>query len=140
MKKLVFVDADVFIAISRSDDSNHKKALKILHRLKEMPVLFITSNYVFSEVVTVLSIRMGRHAALAFIKKIKSPTSIYGVNWVTEEIEALAIEKYKQQKSKNVSFVDCTNMAIVDFHRLDYIFSFDSLYKRNGYQLLTESL
>ncbi len=51
----VFVDSDAFIALAKEDDSNHKKAKQIFEHLQKKSVTFITSNYVFSEVITVLS-------------------------------------------------------------------------------------
>lgn len=33
---------------------------------------------------------------------------------------------------KNVSFVDCANIALIKHDRLDAIFSFDRIYKKNG--------
>lgn len=133
--RTVFVDTDAFIALSKENDSNHKKALRIFAFLEKKDVIFFTSNYVFSEAVTVLSMRVGRAAALAFIKELKSSPNSYHAKWVTEEIEDLAIEKYKKQTTKNISFTDCTNMAIVDEYAIDYIFSFDAIYKKNSYKL-----
>lgn len=135
---IIFVDTDAFVAFVKKDDSNHKKAVKLFEAMEKKPVMFTTSNYVFSEAVTVISQRVGRDVALDFINELKSPANAYDIKWVTEEIEMQAIEKYKQQTSKNVSFTDCTNMVMLDTYGIDSIFSFDSIYKKNGYNLATE--
>ena len=47
-----------------------------------------------------------------------------------------AINVFKAQTSKNTSFVDCSNMAYLQqlhWLRLDAIFSFDAIYKKNGF-------
>ena len=136
----LFVDSDAFIALARVDDSSHDKALKILDMLKQDQYTFITSNYVFSEVVTVLSLRLGRETAVTFIEHMKSTTSGYSMQWINEQIEQKAIEIFIKQASKNVSFVDCTNMAIMKMNDITTIFSFDTVYHRNGFTLVGDIL
>lgn len=127
----VFVDSDAFVALTKEDDGNHEKARQILKLLLDTGTFFLTSNYVFAETITVLSQRVSHKAALAFIKVAKP---IFLVRWVDEEIENIAIEIFKNQTSKNVSFVDCTNMAIMQKDRIDLIFSFDKIYRKKGFQ------
>lgn len=134
MPKL-FVDADGFIALAKEDDTNHKKAVKLLQEAIKNDATFITSNYVFSEVVTVLSQRLSHKAALEFIEKMKFPASGYNVKWVDENIEQEAISIFSDQTTKNISFVDCTNMAIMRLDKLDAIFSFDGIYRKNGFSI-----
>lgn len=130
--KTILVDSDVFVALAKKDDTNHKKAKRILKKLTNQPVAFITSNYVFAETVTVISQRISHQAALGFIKVVKSSRSPFLCRWIDEEIEELAIQIFSQQTSKNVSFIDCTNIALVRHYNLAAIFSFDSIYKKNG--------
>jgi predicted nucleic acid-binding protein len=56
----------------------------------------------------------------------------------TAEIETAAIAFFKEQTSKNVSFVDCINMAYLDRGGLEYIFSFDKVYKQKGFRTVEE--
>jgi uncharacterized protein len=127
----VFVDADAFVAIAREDDTNHERALSLLSALSAKSLQFVTSNYVFSESVTVISQRVNHQAATAFINQIKAPESPFQVYYVDEAIEDMAVVIFRGQTSKNVSFVDCTNMALVERHEIDYIFSFDKVYRHN---------
>jgi predicted nucleic acid-binding protein len=129
-KKVIFVDSDIFIALAKSDDSNHDRALTILNKFFD-EIIFTTSNYVISEVITVLSMQLGHPRALDFINTVKSDKNIFSINWVDDAVENLAIEIFKKQTSKNTSFTDCTNMAFVEMLKLDGIFSFDSVYKKN---------
>ncbi len=136
-KQIVFVDSDAFIALIKEDDTNHKKAKEVLQRVTGAhEVTFITCNYVFSEVVTVISQRVGHKEAIAFIDAITAPDYYIEVKRVTEEEEKHAIDFFKRQSSKNVSFVDCTNMALMMEHQISDIFSFDGVYKTNGFVLL----
>jgi predicted nucleic acid-binding protein len=137
-KQKVFVDADAFVAIAREDDANNEKALSLLSDLSEKPVQFVTSNFVFSESITVISQRLSHQAALAFIDKIKSSHPQFLVHYVDEQIEDMAITVFREQTSKNVSFVDCTNMALVRKHEINYIFSFDAVYRKNGFRTIED--
>ena len=129
--KMVFVDADAFVALARQDDTNHEKAVQLLDVLDGKQVQFVTSNYVFAESVTVISQRVSHEGAVQFINVVKSATGEYITRWISEELERLAIRIFKEQASKNVSFVDCTNMALMRTEQIQYIFSFDGVYKKS---------
>lgn len=132
----VLVDSDAFVALTKKDDGNHEKAIEILEALLHAKVSFLTSNYVVAETITVISQRVSHRAALLFVKEIKSQDASFLVRWVDEDIEKMAIEIFKNQTSKNVSFVDCTNIAIIQIDKIDAIFSFDKIYKRNGIRMI----
>jgi uncharacterized protein len=134
----ILVDADAFIALAKQDDVNHERAVQILTSALKKPFRFLTSNYVFAEVVTVLSQRVGHDAARAFIHEMKSPNSEFSLYWIDEDIENSAIEIFEDQTSKNVSFVDCTNIAIIRNAQLQGIFSFDKTYPKNNISFLQE--
>ncbi|MFA5995833.1 MAG: PIN domain-containing protein [Patescibacteria group bacterium] len=132
----VFIDADALIAIMKHDDINHDKAFKCLEKLVQQEVIFLTSNYVFAEVVTVLSQRVSQASAKQFINIMRSTDSPFIVRWVDEIIADEAVTIFEQQTSKNVSFVDCVNMALVKIDNIDQIFSFDSVYKKNKFVMV----
>lgn len=133
--KTILVDSDIFVAINKSDDTNHVRAKKILESLFAQQVCFVTTNYIFSEVVTVLSQKVGHASAVKFISDIKTPQSDLEVYWISLEIEEEAIEIFKEQTSKNTSFVDCINMAALQHNKWDSVFSFDNIYKKNGFKI-----
>ena len=136
----IFIDADAFVALAREDDANHKRAVSSLQHLIKQSVVFITSNYVFAESVTVISMRLGHAAAVRFIDAMRSDESDYLVRRATDTIDETAIQIFKEQTSKNTSFVDCTNMAFLRQFHMDAIFSFDGVYKKNGFVLVEDFL
>lgn len=135
---MIFIDADAFLAMAMSLDSNHKRAIHITKRLKDQKEELVTSAFVFGEVVTVLSQREGRNAALRFIDEF----SLSGI--ILVEVDSLLREKgvviFKKQTSKNVSFTDCINVAIIQQEKIREVFSFDRVYKKNGLRLLEYTL
>ena len=140
----IFVDSDAFVALTVTKDSNHQKANMLLtHLIERTPVKFYTSNYVFSESITVISQRSSHQVAVAYIEKMQEPESPFQIRRADEAIDEAAIRIFRQQTSKNTSFVDCTNMVYLqqsNWLRLDAIFSFDEVYKKNGYLLVEDFL
>lgn len=131
----IFIDSDAFIALIKEDDSNHQKAKKIFEQLENLPINFITSNYVFSEVLTVLSQRVSHKIAVTFIQNMVSDDSVFQIERINEEVERRAIQVFINQSSKNISFVDCTNIALIKTKGWESIFSFDEGYIKNGLRL-----
>lgn len=139
-KYTILIDADAFVALVKIDDANHQRAEDIYVALEDMSVEFYMTGYVFAEAVTVISQRISHEAAVQFIDTIKSSESSIQKLSDTREYENAAITLFKQQTSKNVSFVDCVNMAFLQAGGLEYIFSFDGAYKRNGFKTVDDLL
>lgn len=137
-RKIILIDSDAWVALAKTGDTNHVAATKTLEKLERMSVKLITTNYIFTESVTVISQRVNHETALQYISLIKKPWSALSLIWISESLESEAIDVFKQQTSKNVSFVDCTNMAIMDSLEIDSIFSFDKIYEKKGYVLATD--
>ena len=135
----IFVDSDAFVAFAVKTDAHHEKASSLLNRLQINHTQFLTSNYVFSESITVISQRSAHKTAIKYIEEMQSSESPFQIERVDEAIEEKALQIFKKQTSKNTSFVDCTNMAFLQNMHLDAIFSFDEVYKKNGFQTV-ESL
>lgn len=127
----IFVDTDAFVALIKKNDSNHTKAKKIFQKLQSMAIEFTTSNYVFSETITILSQKVNHATAVRYIDAMLSSGNIFNIKRADETIEDLAISIFKDQTSKNISFADCANMAVIRKLGLDGIFSFDRAYTTN---------
>lgn len=136
----IFVDTDAFVALARKDDANHERAIACLQRTVQHPVIFFTSNYIFSESITVISMLNSHEAAVRFIETMQSPESTYLLTRADEALEEKALQIFKEQTSKNTSFVDCTNMAFMTQLDITAIFSFDRVYRKKGFVLLEDFL
>ena len=121
----VLVDADALVAISKIDDSNHQKALKLLKKLKK-PTFYL-SPFTVPEVVTVLSYHVSHEAAVSFLERIKSKNLAECEFSVDLKLKTDSI--FKRQKKKRTSWFDCYNVALMEVEEFDFIFSFDKFYK-----------
>ena len=130
----ILVDSDSFIALVKEDDDNHQKAKEYFAQLDELPVMLVTTKYVFAEVATVLSQRVSHAVSIQFVDTLLAePQAIKFIDAHSDSIFDSAVDFFKKQSSKNVSFVDCTNMAVMQNFNIRYIFSFDKTYKTNNF-------
>ncbi len=122
----IITDASALISLFSQKDINHEKATKIIKHLKTAVLLI--SNYIFAEVTTMLSQREGKEKAVKVGEYLKNK-----YNWIKLDIqtEELAWEIFKKQKSKNVSFIDCTTFALYQQGVFDKAFTFDSDFQTN---------
>lgn len=127
MGKEIVVDSDILVALYKPHDSNHKKALDLVKKLKDSGFVFSILNIVLQESATVISHHMGMEDArkfyagiFAFVDKI--------IN-VDDNLEKSAWEIFLKQTKRGTSFVDCANMAVCDSYKIDGILSFDEFYK-----------
>lgn len=127
----IFVDTDAFVALIKKNDSSHTKAKNIFEKLQGILIEFTTSNYVFSETITILSQKVNHATAVRYIDAMLSSENIFDIKRADETIEDLTISIFKAQTSKNISFVDCANIAVIKKIGLDGIFSFDRAYITN---------
>lgn len=131
----IFIDADAFVAIINFQDSNHKKAIKLICHIKKKNLKVLTSSFAVGEAITVISQKIGQKKAIAFGRKIyQGEIGILGPERV-QQIKAL--EKFARQKSKNARFTDFVNMVLMDELEIKRIFSFDKHYPKSGYKLFS---
>jgi len=139
MKKVevILLDSDALIALINKEDELHKRVLKIQEKLTKAGAIFAISRYIIAETATFLTLRVNKKTADRFLKDLESQ-EILVIN-PTDELEKLTREFFFKQKSRNVTYFDCVNMAILTYYHWKTIFSFDRHYYQNNF-LLAEDL
>lgn len=134
----VFVDTNVFVALSDERDSTHGKAISLKDKLKIKAVKLFTSSDVIGETLTVMSKKLGKKKAVDFFNKFKD----YGIKeiFISEDIHKEARKFFAGVKSKNVSFIDCSSAIVMKKYKIEAIFSFDEDFKILGVKLIGEIL
>jgi uncharacterized protein len=69
----IFVDTGAWYALVDSDDADHKAAAAFL---VSNTVPLITTNFIFSETVTLIRYRIGHEAARSFGQKLKESSFV----------------------------------------------------------------
>jgi predicted nucleic acid-binding protein len=124
----VFLDTGAFLALADEDDDYHSVAKSVHTQLLVAHAQLLTSNFVLAETYTLIRFKVGHRAGVEFIKRFDS-TGIKILR-VTEAIEQAARAIFIRYDDKEFSFVDCTSFALIDHHRLDQAFAFDSHFRQ----------
>ncbi|MDO8452077.1 MAG: PIN domain-containing protein [bacterium] len=124
---MIFVDASYYISLLKPTDSNHKNALILAKRYEEDALM--TSQAVLGEVATVGSQRYNKEATVAFIEGILQAGTTTIILERSEFVDR-TWHIFKTIKSKNVSWVDCYSLAIIEAYKIKTILAFDKDLRR----------
>ena len=130
---MIFVDTNFYVSLENKADSNHEQAKEALTSLIPKNPQFFTTNLVLYETVTVLSIRVGREAAIYFKENFDPETRIF---WLDKQTETKAWSLFKRIKDKDVSFVDCYSFALLEELEIKEVLTFDRDFAKQGFKLL----
>lgn len=123
---MIFIDASFYLSLLNSGDANHKKAVGIGSRYKNE--VYVTSQAILGEVLTVGSQRIDKKLTLGFVEEIlKSDTRIV---LETKELVDEAFLLFKKTESKNISWVDCYSLSIMKKLKIKEALSFDKHFKQ----------
>ena len=117
----IFVDTGAWYALVDKDDADHRGAAAFL-AANTLPI--ITTNFVFSETITLIRYRIGHEAARSFGQKLKE-SSLVRVVTVTPSDEERAWDVFCKYQDQDFSFVDCTSFAVMERMKLATAFAFD---------------
>lgn len=126
------MDTGAFYARYVKQDDHHREALKIWSKITDKKMGCITSNFVLSELITLLVYRFGSASALTAAKEIYTSHAIQKVSIEQEqEIKALTwMEKYEDQ---DFSMTDCTSFVVMQEMELTHAFTFDKHFRIAGF-------
>ena len=120
----IFVDSNYFIALFNSQDSLCKQAEAMSQKLYTEDSSLVISNLIFLEVVTVLSQKRGRRAGIeAGIHFLTHP--LLEFIHIDETLQEDTWRIFQQIKSKNMSFVDCSIIAVMNTEGIRELLTFD---------------
>lgn len=119
------MDANYFVALFNPYDSLHKEAFAIASALeKENPALIIT-NFIFLEIVTVLSQKRGRTVALEAGTYLLSAPTITTIH-IDEALNSNSWNIFQHIAHKDISFVDCSILAVLRAESIPTLLTFDT--------------
>jgi len=126
----IFLDTGIFVAFHNTRDANHTRAMQIIKTLIEGGLgTAYTSDYVFDEAVTVALVRTGRpENALAVGRVILGEITVpfIAILRVSEDDFKKAWTLFSQYTDRELSFTDCTSIALMRTRGIESIVSFDA--------------
>ncbi len=112
------LDSSVIISLFRKEETNHRKACEIFANLQG----FIISDYVLSEVATVLRLREGLRIATKAVTLLKWNTDVEIIRLTDGELE-MTTHLFLREKTQ-LSFVDASLLILAKKRKLRLV-SFD---------------
>ena len=110
--RLLFVDTAGWMACADGSDPAHGKAVAVRDSWLEGGGLFVTSDYVADETLTLLRIRLGIDAAEAWWQQVEGSSR---VRW--EYVSLARADKARglffRYRDKDFSFTDCTSFILM---------------------------
>lgn len=120
----VFVDSNYFIAFFNPADALHSRALVSAKKLYAEDVNFVISNFIFLEVVTVLSQRVGKQSALRVGSHLLDDPKLSIIH-IDPSLQQTAWQIFQTVPAKDIGFVDCSILAVMRAEAIHLLLTFD---------------
>jgi predicted nucleic acid-binding protein len=130
----LFVDTSAWVAYADPADQWHAAASEALTASVGARVMFVTTDYVLDETITLLLYHAGRRRAIDFGENVLKSRQVELVR-VDSGIWEDAWQLFKQYEDKTWAFTDCTSFVVMRYMRLQRAFAFDSHFVQAGFQL-----
>ena len=119
----VFVDTGAHYALADVHDPDHGEAVRLLQHIVRLRYALVTSNFVVSEVYTLLLKRVGREIAIRYVEELRGgSTQVIRVSVEDEERTWEILRRYQDQ---DFSYVDATSFAVMERLGIRVFFAFD---------------
>ncbi len=121
---MIFLDSSGIIAYKNADDTNHRRAVEIFQKLNAGNYgVGVISEFVFSEVVTVLALRKSMDVAKEVGNVLLEAREIEIMR--ASEVFERSWEIFSNQENMDLSFVDASNLACMELRKITKIATFD---------------
>ena len=133
----VFIDTSYLLALEIATDQNHSPAKTHWRQIKEALPPFVTTTYVFDEIVTYLNSR-GFHGKAVQIGNslIKSPSvELVGVD---EVLFFRGWELFQERQDKKYSLTDCISFVVMRQRGISIVLAFDRHFIQAGFQIIPQ--
>jgi predicted nucleic acid-binding protein len=131
----VFVDTGGWMACADSADPAHMSSCAARDAVLEAGHNLVTTDYIVDEMLTLIGFRLGLRAAGAWWRQIDGSSRL---RW--ERIEADRFERARQlffqYRDKDLSFTDCTSIALMRELKLTRALTTDRHFHQMGFQVL----
>ena len=132
--KRIFVDTGAWYALVDKKDPDHLKA-KEFYNNNSTP--FITTNFIFDEIITLLISRLGWDVSSKFGDGLKK-SSLASIIAVTDVDEDKAWGIFLKYEDAEFSYTDCTSFAVMERLRMDTAFTFGAHFKTMKFTVVPE--
>ena len=124
-----FADTSFHFAVADEDARQHEVCADLLQQVVERSGSILTTNLIVAETHALMLSRLGRRAALDWLRGIEDAAIIVRV---TEPDEVSAMEILTRYDDKDFSFTDAVSFSVMETHGVTIAFSLDSHFQQYG--------
>lgn len=129
MRETLFVDTSAIYAYVNRKDPDHEM---VKNRLASFRGRLVITNYIFDEVITLVSARLGHGTALKVGNILLNSPQFERV-WVTPGDEREAWLLFSARRDKGYSFTDCVSFVIMRRLKMGNCLALDIHFRQEGY-------
>lgn len=130
----VFVDTAGWVCLADRQEHYHQAAVSTYRAIRDEARIFVTTNYVLTELVAVLLSpkRFARSLIVSFVESIKTAPHVQIVH-VEPELDEEAWQIFRSRTDKNWSLVDCASFVVMRKHGILEALTTDHHFEQAGF-------
>ena len=128
----VFLDTSYLLALELAKDQNHRAAKQHWQSIIQSLPSFVTTSYVFDEVVTYFNSR-GHHAKAVHVGNNLLASSSVELVHVDEALFHEGWRYFQQHQDKDYSLTDCVSFIVMKRFGASTAFTFDDHFVQAGF-------
>jgi predicted nucleic acid-binding protein len=132
MPSVVFADTSALVGKFLEEDEHHVRVIEVMRRLLREGRQFVSTDYIFDEVVTRVRGRAGHSNAVMAGEGILESEIIELVE-VDRGLRKDAWKLFKKYKDQKLSFTDCTSFVVMEKFGIREAFTFDDDFRKVGF-------
>ena len=130
----LLADSAAWVALYDRGDKFHAQAGTAFRTLAEQKIIFVVTDYIVAETVTMLMYRAGHQRAVLCgdwllhsprVRLIRMDLDLWNEAW----------QLFKRYDDKDFSFTDCASFVVMRHERLRDAFTFDHHFEQAGFRL-----
>jgi predicted nucleic acid-binding protein len=129
----VFLDTSYLLALELANDQNHPVAQTHWQQVIATSLDFVTTSYVFDEVVTYFNSRNHHAKAVQIGDRLLLSSSVQFTH-VDEVLFYLGWEYFRQHQDKRYSLTDSISFVVMQQHSIQIAYTFDHHFVQAGFQ------
>jgi len=133
--RAAFVDTAGWMMLADAADPVHERARKFRDAWLERGGVFVSTDFVLDETLTLLRVRLGIDAAERWWNQVEGSSRL-SWEWIDPSRAESARRWFFRWRDKSFSFTDCTSFVVMKERRLRTALTSDRHFEQAGFQIV----